>query len=74
MHRYLTKNYALLGKEIKTNDKITSAFRKIIKTPSIQFILFGILMCIVGVLATEKILPYSWQSAFASRLSKWRKI
>ena len=69
MHRYLTKNYALLGKEIKTNDKITSAFRKIIKTPSIQFILFGILMCIVGVLATEKILPYSWQSAFATTFS-----
>ena len=69
MHRYLTKNYALLGKEVKTNDKITNVFRKIIKTPSIQFILFGILMCIVGVLATEKILPYSWQSAFATTFS-----
>ncbi len=69
MHRYLTKKYALLGKEVKTNDKITNAFRKIIKTPSVQFILFGILMCIVGILATEKILPYSWQSAFATTFS-----
>lgn len=69
MNEYLSKNYALLNKEVKSNDSLTRTLRKIIKTPAIQYILFGILMCIVGILATKKILPYSWQSAFATTFS-----
>ena len=60
MNEYLSKNYALLNKEVKSNDSLTRTLRKIIKTPAIQYILFGILMCIVGILATKKILPYPY--------------
>ena len=64
--KYLGKQYSLLNKEVRSDDKITKIFRKIIKIPALQYILFGILMCVVGVLATKKILPYSWQSSFAT--------
>ena len=69
MNKYLRKNYALFNREVSSDDGFTKALRKIIKTPAVQFILFGILMCIVGILATRKILPYSWQSAFATTFS-----
>ena len=42
MNEYLSKNYALLNKEVKSNDSLTRTLRKIIKTPAIQYILFGI--------------------------------
>ena len=60
------KNYTLLGKEIKKQDKFTSLMRAIFKNAALQYILFGVVMCIVGFLATEKILPYAWQSSFAT--------
>ena len=65
MNKYL-KNYTLLNKEVKDDNNLTRTLRGIMKTPTLQYILFGVLMCIVGFLATEKILPYSWQSAFAT--------
>lgn len=65
-NKYLSKNHALLGKEVSSDDRITKLLRKIVKIPALQYILFGIVMCIVGVLATRKILPYSWQSSFAT--------
>ena len=66
MSRYALKNYALLGKETKKNRNLTETLRYIMKTPSLQYILFGVVMIVVGYLATNKILPYSWQSAFAT--------
>ncbi len=69
MDKYLRKQYSLLNKEVKSEDKFTNGLRKIVKVPALQFILFGIIMCVVGVLATRKILPYSWQSAFATTFS-----
>lgn len=66
MNRYLQKNYALFNREVKADDKFTEGIRKLVRTPSLQYLLFGVLMCVVGFLATQKILPYSWQSAFAS--------
>lgn len=69
MNKYLRKNYALLDREVKSDDKVTKLLRKIIKVPALQYILFGIVMCVVGILATRKILPYSWQSAFATTFS-----
>ena len=69
MNKYLRKNYALLNKEVESEDRVTKLLRGIIKIPSLQFILFGIAMCIVGYLATSKILPYSWQSSFAMTFS-----
>jgi branched-chain amino acid transport system permease protein len=66
MNKYMMKNYTLLGKEIKKQDKFTSLMRAIFKNAALQYILFGVVMCIVGFLATEKILPYAWQSSFAT--------
>lgn len=66
MNKYMLKNYALLGKEIKKSDRLTDTLRHIMKTPALQYVLFGAFMILVGYLATNKILPYSWQSAFAT--------
>lgn len=65
MNKYLRKNYALLDKEIKSEDLLTKALVKIVKTPTLHFLLFGVLMCIVGYLMSNKILPYSWQREFS---------
>ena len=69
MNRYMQKNYTLLDKEIKKTDKLTEKLRKIMKTPALQYVIFGVFMCFIGYLATNKILPYSWQSAFATTFS-----
>lgn len=66
MKKSLMKNYTLFNREIKKNDKFTEKLRNFIRVPAFQYILFGVVMCIVGFLAIEKILPYSWQSAFAT--------
>ncbi len=70
MNKRLIKNYALLGKDARCTDKFADKFRAFIKKPIYHYIIFGIIMCIVGYLATElKVLPYSWQSAFATTFS-----
>lgn len=69
MNEYLKKHYALLGTETDNNDGLTRGLRKIMSNPAVQYIIFGIVMCIVGILAIEKVLPYSWQSAFATTFS-----
>ena len=70
MNKHLINDYALLGKNVPATDKLTIKLRKIMKNPTYQYVLFGIIMCIVGYLATEiKVLPYSWQSAFATTFS-----
>ena len=69
MNKRLVKKYALLGKDVPVADKFTENIRNVIKKPIYQYILFGIMMCIVGYLATElKVLPYSWQSAVCGYL------
>ena len=65
-NKYMMKNYTLFGQEAKKEDKLTNVLRKIIKTPVLQYLLFTILMCIVGYLAAQRILPYSWQSSLAT--------
>ena len=69
MNKYLQKNYALFNKEVKADRGFSDGIKKVAKNSTNQYILFGIIMCIVGFLATEKIIPdiipYSWQSAFA---------
>ena len=66
MNKYMTKNYTLFGKEPEKQDRLTKSLRKIIKAPVLQYLVFAILMSIVGYLCTEKILPYSWQSSLAT--------
>lgn len=69
MNKYLSENYALLGKNPKKEDKLTKAMRGAVKSPLAQIILFAIAVVVVGELAMDKVLPYSWISAFASTFS-----
>ncbi len=68
MNKYLTKKYALFDAP-KSNNKVTAVMRKTIANPIYHFIIFGIIMCVIGYMAKEKILPdiipYSWESALA---------
>ena len=69
MNKYLSENYALLGKNPKKEDKLTKVMRGAVKSPLAQIILFAIAVVVVGELAMDKVLPYSWISAFASTFS-----
>lgn len=69
MDKRLVKNYALLGKEPSAGFDLTSVLRSFFKNSAVQIIAFAIVMSVVGILAQEKILPYSWLSAFASTFS-----
>ena len=69
MNKYLSENYAFLGKNLKKEDKLTKAMRGAVKSPLAQIILFAIVVVVVGELAMDKVLPYSWISAFASTFS-----
>ncbi|MBO7196129.1 MAG: branched-chain amino acid ABC transporter permease [Clostridia bacterium] len=69
MDKRLAKNYALLGKQTTDGDGLTACLRSFFKNSTMQIILFAIIMSVVGALSQEKILPYSWLSAFASTFS-----
>ena len=69
MNRYMMKNYTLLGKEVKKNDKLTKTLRRIIKNPSLQYLVFAVIMCVLGYLMAKKVLPYSWQTPMATTLA-----
>lgn len=66
MNKHLSHEYALLGKTVEKKSGFTTALRSIIKNPVLHFVLFGVAMFMVGILATANVLPYSWQSAFAT--------
>lgn len=69
MNKYLKNNYTLFGREVEKQDKLTDIMRGIVKRPVLQYLLFAVVMVIVGYLAAERILPYSWQSSIATTLA-----
>jgi ABC-type branched-subunit amino acid transport system permease subunit len=69
MNKYLKNNYTLFGREVEKQDKLTDVMRSIVKKPVLQYLLFAVVMVIVGYLAAERILPYSWQSSIATTLA-----
>ncbi len=69
MNKYMKKNYTLFDRETQKQDKLTNVMRSIIKKPVLQYLVFAVVMCIVGYLTAERILPYSWQSAIATTLA-----
>ena len=69
MDQYLLKKYAFMGKRVDSRPGLTTALRAIVKNPLLHYFAFGVIMCVVGALAVAKVLPYSWQSAFATTLS-----
>ena len=63
------EKYTLFGKNTVKQDKLTSKLQGVVKSPLVQILLFAVVMVVVGNLAIEKVLPYSWASAFASTFS-----
>ena len=63
------EKYTLFGKNTVKQDKLTSRLQGVVKSPLAQILLFAVVMVVVGNLAIEKVLPYSWASAFASTFS-----
>ena len=66
MNKYLSEKYSLQGSNPKKQDKFTSLLRGVVKSPLAQILLFVCAVVVVGELSIQKILPYSWVSAFAS--------
>lgn len=73
MNSILSKKYAFLGKNPIKEQKTKFGIRSIAKNNTLLIILFCAIMAVVGYLAVEKIIPdiipYSWNSAFASTFS-----
>lgn len=69
MNKYLSENYALFGKTPEKQDGFTKVLRGILKSPLLQIGAFAIIMFIVGNIAMQGNLPYSWISAFATTFS-----
>lgn len=69
MNKLLEKKYALLGKTGNKGETLGSRFKNVISNSTIHFLFFLVLIWVVGYLSIEKILPYSWGSAFAITFS-----
>lgn len=65
MKGYLLKNYGL-SKAPGEPTKLTKKLRSIFANPMYHFILFGIVILVVGYLSVNKILPYSLATGLAS--------
>ncbi|MBP3290857.1 MAG: branched-chain amino acid ABC transporter permease [Clostridia bacterium] len=70
MNKFLSNKYAFLGQSVIKRKVSAGDIRHTLLKPQMQFIIFGVLMCVVGYLSTElRVLPYSWQSALATTFS-----
>ena len=69
MNKYLFDRYALHKDLVDNRGHFTGFLLAVLKYPALHFIFFGWLMFMVGNMTILKILPYSWQSAFATTLS-----
>lgn len=65
MNKFLEKRYALLGKTAERSKDFTVKLRQALANPIMHFLLFLAAAWIVGDLSISKVLPYSFQSAFA---------
>ena len=65
MNRFLEKRYALLGKTAEKSNDFTVKLRNFFTNPVCHFVIFLIVAWVVGDMSVTKVLPYSFQSAFA---------
>lgn len=65
MNKFLEKRYALLGKTGEKSNEFTGKVRGFFANPVCHFVLFLFAIWTVGDLSVTKVLPYSFQSAFA---------
>ena len=70
-NRYLSEQYGLFDVAPQKPDGLTGTLRRVIANPVIHFVLFGILMLVLGYLSANKMfgVPYSVQTALASTFS-----
>lgn len=70
MNKYLSENYGLFGAAPSHKHRLTGAMRSILANPVLHYVLFGVLMLVIGYLSANRIipeiLPYSIQSSLAS--------
>lgn len=69
MNKFLLNKYAFLGIKEKTTSPLTEKMRNVVKNPMWQYLIFGVILCVLGYLAVNKIIPYSLQSAIASTVA-----
>ena len=69
MNNNVSEKYTLLGTQVKRQNKILKNVLSFVKSPSLHFLIFGVLIYIVANLATTQVLPYSWLSALATTFS-----
>lgn len=69
MNKFLFDRYALHKDLVDNRGRFTGFLLAVLKYPPLHFIFFGWLMFMVGNMTILKMLPYSWQSAFATTLS-----
>lgn len=67
-NRYLSENYGLFGAVAKGPNPLTTTMRGILSNPIGHYVIFGVLMLVLGYLSANKLMnvPYSVQSALAS--------
>ncbi|MBE5764488.1 MAG: branched-chain amino acid ABC transporter permease [Clostridiales bacterium] len=69
MNKRLSEKYTLLGSNPKTKNNLLEGVKSFAKSPSIHFLLFGLIIVLIAYLAVEKtfpnIIPYSWASALS---------
>ncbi len=65
MKGYLLKNYGL-NKSPLAPSRLTLGLKRVIKNPMYYFIIFGIIMLIIGNLSVKKVLPYSLSTGLAT--------
>lgn len=68
---YLAKNYGLAGAAPRNGNRLTALLRGILGNPIGHFLLFGVLMVLLGYLSANKMfnIPYSVQASLATTFS-----
>lgn len=68
---YLTKNFGLFGTAPKKQHRLTNLLRGILANPVGHFLVFGVLMLVLGYLSSHKMfnIPHSVQASLASTFS-----
>ena len=70
MNQYLSENFGLFGTAPSGKRRLTGTMRTVLANPVLHYVLFGVLMIVVGYLSANRIipdiLPYSVQSSLAS--------
>ncbi|MBQ9710510.1 MAG: branched-chain amino acid ABC transporter permease [Clostridia bacterium] len=67
MDKLLTNKYGVKGAVQRADAKLTLALRKTVSNPLLHYLIFGVIMCVIGYIAKQNtgVIPYSWESGLA---------